>query len=214
VPGITIGALYGTWRTDIPRLFAIVSSVQWFTAGTTFWAVRSGILDQTRVINWWNITRGAPLREVPDTPPTQADKIRASTISGGITGAVMGMVFRGPRNVIPGSIMFTLFGYTGQHAYNFFDRRNTEKLIKQDVEKQKPLEEQENLNWLQRVAKKKWSPFSNLTDEQYESMLNEKLLGIDADIALLDEKIARIRQEAKEMEKQQLLEKMQNQGKK
>ncbi|KAJ5760665.1 hypothetical protein N7520_007821 [Penicillium odoratum] len=43
--------------------------------------------------------------------------------------------------------------------------------------------------FFQRMADSKWIPLRNLSDEEYRGMLSEKLLGIEAEIALLDEKI-------------------------
>lgn len=86
--------------------------------------------------------------------------------------------------------MFTLFGYGGQHAYDFLDRRHTETILKEIRMKE---EDKEKENWLQRAAKSKWSPMSVLTDEEYERMLNEKLISVEAEIALIDERIEEFR---------------------
>lgn len=45
---------------------------------------------------------------------------------------------------------------------------------------------------LQKFAKSKFSPFSILTDEEYSKMLREKMLVVDADIALIDQDIAKL----------------------
>lgn len=42
---------------------------------------------------------------------------------------------------------------------------------------------------MQRMADSKWIPLRSLSDQEYKSMLSEKLLSIDAEIALLDEKM-------------------------
>jgi hypothetical protein len=39
----------------------------------------------------------------------------------------------------------------------------------------------------------KWSPLTPLTDQQYEAMLREKILRLDAEIALLDDDIAQLK---------------------
>jgi hypothetical protein len=137
-----------------------------------------------------------------DLTPTTSDKVKISSLSGGLTGAVLGLVFRGPRNVIPGTIMFTLFGFVGQHGYNVLDRRNTVEIKRQEVLQK---EGKQDPNWMQRIAKSKWVPMSVLSDEEYEKMLEEKLLGVEASIALVDERIEewRVRQREIEMEKKQ-----------
>lgn len=42
---------------------------------------------------------------------------------------------------------------------------------------------------MQRMAESKWVPLRTLSDEEYRGMLSEKLLSIEAEIALLDDKI-------------------------
>ena len=42
---------------------------------------------------------------------------------------------------------------------------------------------------VQRMADSKWIPLRHLSDDEYREILSEKLLSIEAEIALLDEKI-------------------------
>ncbi|KAF1971067.1 hypothetical protein BU23DRAFT_556344 [Bimuria novae-zelandiae CBS 107.79] len=197
VPGLIIGATYGTLQTQTPVLFSLVSGAQWFALGTTFFSIRSSILSSTGLLNWWNITRGAPLHPLPP-PPSESDRIRASIISGAATGFTLGFLFRGPRNVIPGTIMFSLFGWGGQHAYEWLDARNSGR-----VREKQAVKEQggENETFLQKVGKSRWSPMRTLTDQEYEDMMREKLLKVDVEIALIRDKIEALKKE-KEAEEQ------------
>ncbi|OAL05510.1 hypothetical protein IQ06DRAFT_289658 [Phaeosphaeriaceae sp. SRC1lsM3a] len=201
VPGLVTGALYGTLRTQTPTLFAIFSGAQCFAIGTTFWATRTAILNHAGVSNWWNVTRGAPLQPRDDLNPTLSDRVRASTIAGAFTGFSLGLLLRGPKNVIPGTIMFTLFGWSGQHGYNYLDKRNSAELKEQAQPDYKP-----KGSLMQRIAQSKWSPMSVLTDEQYEEMLQERLLKVEAEIAIIDERIDGIRKAAMEQEAQRALQ--------
>jgi hypothetical protein len=93
--------------------------------------------------------------------------------------------------MIPAVIMFSVFGYAGQSIYNVLDARNTQE---QKEKLQNPnKDEKENL--LHRIAKSRWSPMKVLSDEEYENMLQEKLLRIEADIALIDENIEKLKQQ-------------------
>lgn len=42
---------------------------------------------------------------------------------------------------------------------------------------------------LQRIADSKWIPLKTLSDDDYRGILGEKLLSIEAEIAIIDEKI-------------------------
>lgn len=81
---------------------------------------------------------------------------------------------------MPGVIIFSLLGYCGQSAFNRVDAWQMEKAQNPT----KPL--------AQRMADSKWIPLRHLSDEEYREMLNEKLLSIEAEIALLDEKIEKL----------------------
>lgn len=42
---------------------------------------------------------------------------------------------------------------------------------------------------MQRMADSKWIPLRTLSDQEYRGMLDEKLLSVEAEIALIDDKI-------------------------
>ena len=46
----------------------------------------------------------------------------------------------------------------------------------------------------------KWSPLKTLSDEEYGDMLREKLLRVEAEIALVDEEVGRLRAEDERVE--------------
>jgi hypothetical protein len=78
---------------------------------------------------------------------------------------------------VPGVVIFSLLGYCGQSAFNKVDTWQMEKTQNPG----KPI--------FQRMAESKWIPLRHLSDEDYRDILSEKLLSIEAEIALLDEKI-------------------------
>lgn len=85
--------------------------------------------------------------------------------------------------------MFSLFGFTGQYIYNiFFDKSAASSSDNTSSQQQQP-----QGNFFQRLADKKWTPFSVLSDVEYEDMLKEKILRLDADIALVDDRIVALR---------------------
>jgi hypothetical protein len=83
----------------------------------------------------------------------------------------------GPRNAIPGAIMFSLFGFLGQTASNYYDKTDM------------PISDEPQLNFWQRLASLKWMPVTVLKDGEYEDMLRERQLKLEAEIALVDERI-------------------------
>lgn len=79
--------------------------------------------------------------------------------------------------MIPGLVVFSLLGYGGQSAFNRLDTWQMERAQNPS----KPL--------AQRMADSKWIPLRHLSDDEYRNILSEKLLSVEAEIALLDEKI-------------------------
>ena len=130
------------------------------------------------------------------------DRLKASTFAGGITGGAIGGLIRGPRNIIPGTIMFTLFGYLGQTAYNTLDERHS-KQVATEIEAAAEDKQKVAKNWLERVADMKWSPLTRLSEEDYGNILKEKLLRVEAEIALLDEEVERLKGEERRMKESQ-----------
>jgi hypothetical protein len=169
---------------------------------------RTAVLNRDGLLNWWNITRGAPMYPRDDLNPSLSDKVQASTVAGAFTGFSLGLLLRCPRNVIPGTIMFTLFGWSGQTGYNYLDKRNSQELREQAQLKAKG-QDKPRETLVQKFAKSKWSPMSVLTDEQYEEMLQEKLLKVEAEIAIIDERIEGVKKMAMEAEGQRALREQQ-----
>lgn len=84
------------------------------------------------------------------------------------------------KGVIPSAIAYSLFGATGQYLYNVVDARKSALAERPEEEKK---------HWLD----SKWSPVKVLTNEEYENMMREKLLKVNAEIALVDESIEALR---------------------
>ena len=73
--------------------------------------------------------------------------------------------------------MFTSFGFIGQAGVNFMNSRRAKNV----ETRRKPL--------LQRVMESKWMPLQPISDEDYLTMLEKRALSIDAEIAVLEDKI-------------------------
>ncbi|KAF9770097.1 hypothetical protein IL306_012404 [Fusarium sp. DS 682] len=109
------------------------------------------------------------------------DKTIASAIAGTVAGSVGGLI-RGPKNILPAMFVWATVGAGGQMIANRMAAR-------------KPKVHDENESFWTR-----WSPLKKLTDQEYRDMMSEKMLRIDADIALIDDRIAELRKQAAEEE--------------
>ncbi|KAE9983537.1 hypothetical protein BLS_004119 [Venturia inaequalis] len=134
---------------------------------------------------------------------TPSTRVYCSSIAGGLSAALAGTIMRkvpltssidnfsrnsGLRPTVLGVLGGTIFGYVGQKGYNSLDRKNTEAITT-------PIAPKEPL-W-RRMVNSKYSPMSVLTNKQYEEILQEKLLRVDTEIAIIDDDIAKLRTESK-----------------
>ncbi|PQE15577.1 beta-ketoacyl synthase protein [Rutstroemia sp. NJR-2017a BBW] len=135
-------------------------------------SIQWGVLGTT----FWG-TRVALLSRYPT--PTNQNKSLSTTIAASLAGATGGSLL-GRKKVLPGFLAFGAIGYLGQWMYEAMDRGKIGA-------------ENEKKNWM----RSKWVPWKALTDEEYEAILREKLLRIDAEIALLDESLERLKNQQK-----------------
>lgn len=112
----------------------------------------------------------------PENTVTPAQKVGASAMAGAVSVVPVGLLIRGPKSISSGVLLFSLLGATGQFAANIWS-----------TFKKSPGEKK--TSWLDR----KWSPMTRLSDEEYESILEEKLLKLDAEIAITDEHLTALR---------------------
>lgn len=113
-------------------------------------------------------------------PPAPRDLTKASSLAGALSGGAAGFIFRGRSNILPGAVMFAIFGAVGQHIHNRYTA---------------PKDVQPRENFWKRMSEKSWTPFKVLTNEEYAEMLRERMLKIDVEIAVLDDKIAALKEQ-------------------
>lgn len=71
------------------------------------------------------------------------------------------------------------FGAAGQGVVNQVHKRKAQQAGNEDT------------SWLS----SKWSPLRKMSDEEYENFMQEKMLKVEAEMALIDDKIAELREE-------------------
>ncbi|KAI7526485.1 hypothetical protein KC331_g16931 [Hortaea werneckii] len=165
--GFLFGGTVGILKGSTPFLFATASGIQTFALGSSFWTCRHTFIQ----------TRRDP------SALTTSELYQASGISGAVSGGLVALVTRGRRNVLPATLMWGLSGLVGQATYNAF-------YAKPAVVVEGPKE-----TFWERMAKKSWTPIKYVTNDEYAEMLREKMLKIDVEIAVLDDKIAELKKQ-------------------
>ena len=84
------------------------------------------------------------------------------------------------RHIIPGAIMTGLIGCAGQSGYETFS------------EKKSDINSVDSRPLMERLSESKWMPLKSLSNEEYAQMLNDKLLRLEVEISMIDDKIANL----------------------
>ncbi|CAD6443976.1 0ddfb5fb-ad17-4faf-b27b-9d6a588b07a4 [Sclerotinia trifoliorum] len=168
--GTIVGGFSGILVSRTPVLFAVASSIQWGIIGTTFWGTRTALLSHYRTARIY---------------PTPQEKALSTTLAASLAGATGG-ILRGPKNVLPGFVVFASAGYVGQRIYDALDEKKMEEMRFEESGKKGNGE-----TWIN----SRWVPWKKLTDDEYEGMLKERLLKVDAEIAILDDKLQVLREQ-------------------
>ncbi|KAI0446084.1 hypothetical protein F4803DRAFT_78496 [Xylaria telfairii] len=101
-----------------------------------------------------------------------SDFVKASAVAGGVSGMIGGMI-RGRQNILPGMVFFSIAAAGASYASQHIEGHDS-----------KP-----KTSWLE----SKWSPMQRLSDEDYMNKIEEKILRLDAEIAIIDDNIASLK---------------------
>ena len=91
--------------------------------------------------------------------------------------------------------MWTIFGYAGQKIFDRLDAKHSEQVAIASEERAASLDLKKEKGFWDRMAEREWSPMKTLSDEDYSNMLRKKMLVLEAEIALVDEEVERLRVE-------------------
>ncbi|UNI16398.1 hypothetical protein JDV02_002833 [Purpureocillium takamizusanense] len=172
VPPVKVGAWTGAVGVLAGVGGAIARDTNPFASG-----ILSGAQWFTLGTSYW-FTRTVAIRALGgDDHVGPADRIKASAIAGSATGAVAGLM-RGPPKILPGIVLWGLVGAGGQLVANRMAAKESQP-------------RGDSSGWA-------WSPLKKLTDEQYIDMMGEKILKVEVDIALINDRIAELRAQAAE----------------
>lgn len=89
----------------------------------------------------------------------------------------------GRANAIPGAIMFSVFGAGGQGILNMLDGHRSSRSVRNvDDASRNPTD-----------TGSRWNLVKMLSDEEYLAILQEKQLRLDAEVAVIDDEIQKLR---------------------
>lgn len=81
--------------------------------------------------------------------------------------------------------MWGIVGLGGQYAYNVADAWHTRDVLEASQMTNRP-------SLLDRAFRSRWNPIKKLSNEEYERLLNGKLLAVEVELAIVDEEIEKL----------------------
>lgn len=164
--GAAFAAAHATLKGRNAALWGAAAGFQCFVLGSTFWFSRDVLRN--------NVDQGQGL--------SYRDDLLYSGFAGSLAG-MAGGAMRSRGNIIPGAIVFGLVGLGGQAGLSALAGR-----IDAPDRERRPI--------LDRLSDSKWWPLKSVSDEDYERELTEKIVGLEAELEVIDEKIALLRRES------------------
>jgi hypothetical protein len=95
-------------------------------------------------------------------------------------------VVGGRPTIIPAAVLGAIFGV----GYQGFQEYSEVRRVRRALSPPKPGESR-----LMKMLDSKWSPVKKLTNEEYTKIINDKLLKVEVELALVDKRIQAVRQQ-------------------
>lgn len=135
-----------------------------------------------------------------DSQTKDFDALFSSTMAGITTGGLLSAAYRGPRMVLPGAIMFGAICSGIQVVYTAGNNWRQRSIIesgkldgpsfnfKQEHDPTQHKKE-ESFSLLKYINMPSWFPIHQLSEEEYNELLDTKLQTLEAELAELEKKL-------------------------
>ncbi|KAI8148039.1 hypothetical protein BJV82DRAFT_594381 [Fennellomyces sp. T-0311] len=146
----------------------------------------------------WRLTTNAVVREtfanhqrsknpqfgLKDSETRDRDDLVSSTLAGATTGGLLSAVFRGPKGVLPGSVMFGIICAAGQTVYTMGNRWRQDAIL----DAASPSGLPQKSIW-ESFSLPTWVPIRMLSDQEYEEMLDTRLKTLEMEVKEIEQEL-------------------------
>jgi hypothetical protein len=209
--GLFVGAASGIVRSTTPVLFSLVTGAQWFALGSSYYGETCTLVSfmksqatntSDRIKNCHHLRLG---RRKQTHFVRQSEGQQSCWCLCRFCGRRTAYVFLslslelylfanvlvlttpgGPRNILPAIAVFSVFGASGQAIVNAISTG-----VAPDG---KP-----KSSWLD----SKWSPVTPMTDTEYATFIQDKILKLDVEMSMIDDQLAALRARKSQREAQE-----------
>ncbi|KAI8816388.1 uncharacterized protein EV422DRAFT_545850 [Fimicolochytrium jonesii] len=130
ITGASLGALFAVAKGQSHVAWGFGMGANWVTASLPFFGLREGILH-------YRYARNAA-QGIDSFRMRNKDELVASIASGAVVGAGLGFVWRGPKAIIAGSVMYSLIACSTQTIYLLFRQYRLRQGLAQHIRQQNP----------------------------------------------------------------------------
>lgn len=137
-----------------------------------------------------------------DSETRDIDALFSSAMAGGTTGGLLSAAYRGPKSVVSGAVMFGAICTGLQVVYTAGNNWRQQSILKSGkldgpailpvitTKKQYEVEgEKKGFSLLQHINLPSWFPIHQLSEDEYNELLDTKLQTLEAELAELEKKI-------------------------
>lgn len=133
-----------------------------------------------------------------DSHTKDVDALFSSAMAGATTGGLLSAAYRGPKSVVSGAVMFGAICTAVQALYTAGDNWRQNAILESQngrvVETGAPIvkvekEEKEPFSIFKYIDLPSWFPIHQLSEDEYNELLDTKLQTLEAELAELEKKI-------------------------
>ncbi|KAI8997488.1 hypothetical protein BDB01DRAFT_771292 [Pilobolus umbonatus] len=184
--GGAIGATMGVLKNAPVKQYSISTGINCGIFGATFFIVRESFLGYQRSKN--------PQFGLKDSQTKDFDTMFSSAMAGATTGGLLSAISRGSKSVPSSAILFGALCTGLQAVYNTGNNWRQESILKSgDLDGRyvlsKEKKESEGFSILKHIHMPSWFPIHQISEEEYEELLDTRLQTLEAELAELERKL-------------------------
>ncbi|ORX55028.1 hypothetical protein DM01DRAFT_1335320 [Hesseltinella vesiculosa] len=181
--GATTGATLAILRNGPVKSYALATGVNCGIFGATFFIIRETFINYQRQQN--------PHYGLKDSQTRDIDALMSSTMAGITTGGLLSAVYRGPKGVVPGSVVFGLVCAGGQVVVSAANRWRQDTIVKErlmDLTPDQPIPTKKIWDYIEIPS---WSPVRKISDDEYEQLLDDRLKELEQQVKQIEKEMAK-----------------------
>ncbi|GAN08817.1 conserved hypothetical protein [Mucor ambiguus] len=191
--GATTGATVAVLRNAPVKQWTVSTGLNCGVFGATFFLVRETFITYQRQKN--------SQFGLKDSQTRDFDDLFSSAMAGATTGGLLSAAYRGPKSVLSGVVMFGALCTGIQAVFTAGNNWRQESILKsgkldgptfQLTMKQNNMEEEkkkEGFSLLKHINLPSWFPIHQLSEDEYNELLDTKLQTLEAELAELEKKL-------------------------